>query len=143
MRKSARLLIGIVAAAAPLAGALVSPMAAEAAPKRIVCKDNVCHESCTQQLPNGDTVYYDHGTRIVIVGADGNQDEFVCKDGKWERARTGGNPTGNGVQAVGNIGVGAIAGVRGDIVTDGCGDTREPACGIVRVGPPGLFARAR
>lgn len=140
MKKSSRLSIGIVAAAALLAGALVTPLTAEAAPKRIVCKENECHQSCTQQLPNGDTVYYDHGTRITILTADGETHEFVCKEGKWERARTF---EWTGPLTVGNIGVAAIAGVKGEVTGTVCDhDVLRPICSDVSypVGPPGRVA---
>jgi len=140
LNKSARLLVGVLAAFAPLAGALLVPLTAEAAPKRIVCRENVCRTSCTQQLPNGEAVYYDHGTRITIRDKDGKHHEFVCNDGKWEPARTFEGP---GPRTLGNIGVGAIAGVKGEVTTSDCTDGRQTVCATTLVGPPGRLATAR
>lgn len=127
-----------------LAGALLQPLVAEAAPVKIKCgADGQCHQSCSQQLPNGDTAYYDHGSTVTVRdGVTGEEITFKCNEGKWEKTSTIQLPQfQKGLQLLGNIGVGAIAGIQGDVTGPQCSDTGggDVFCQDVTftVGPPG------
>src|SRR5690349_21013216 len=114
----ARRSIAAIAMVAVIAGTLLAPLAADAAPRKIKCNaDGSCHESCTQQLPNGDTVYYDHGTTITLRdGKTGEEIDFKCVDGQWVKQTTLQLPQFlKGLQILGNIGVGSLAGLKGDV----------------------------
>lgn len=128
------------AVGAILGAALLAPISAEAQRIIIKCSDAGCFQSCTQQLPNGNTVYYDHDTTITVQdGKTGEQIKFRCNNGKWEVVTTLQLPKFHGLALLGNIGVGAIAGFQGDLSGQQCNDSPEPVCTDVsyKVGPPG------
>ena len=135
-----RRLAGIIASlaiVAVFAATLLAPMAAEAAPRKFTCGlFEGCHEECQQQLPNGDTAYYPHGTRITMHdGKTGEEIEFECVDGQWQRV----SALIKGHKVLGNIGVGSMGGIQGELTATVCNDSPEPVCTDVRheVGPPG------
>ncbi|MGE5595718.1 MAG: hypothetical protein ACM3S1_06730 [Hyphomicrobiales bacterium] len=82
-----RVALGAATLSILLGAFLLMPLAANAAPVRITCKwsgnDYKCAQSCTQTLSDGATVYYEDGTEITIVTADGKTTKFKCKDGTW------------------------------------------------------------
>jgi hypothetical protein len=131
-----------MAAIGLVAGTLLAPLTAQAAPRRITCNDAGCHEDCQQQLPNGDTAYYTHGTVITLYdGKTGEEIKFKCVDGQWVKQAGLQLPQfWKGLQILGNIGVGSLAGFKGDVTSTQCNDSPEPVCTDVSytVGPPGL-----
>ena len=121
--KSSRLVLIGVSAAAVVGGALLIPLTATAAPVKYDCDEGGnCHQACTQDLPNGDTVYYEHGTTITVRdGKSGKEYTFKCNDGNWESTRT--VVPGSRLDK-GNIGMNTVDGVSGD--TGGTGTKLKP-----------------
>ena len=131
-----------LAALAVVVATLFAPLTADAAPRKFTCTlAEGCHESCQQQLPNGDTAYYSHGTVITMHdGQTGEEIEFKCVDGQWVRNSALQLPQfKRGLQLLGNIGVGSLAGFKGEVTGQQCNDSPEPICTDVsyKVGPPG------
>ena len=141
MPRLARLLIVMLVGLAPFAPAVLSVSTAQA--RDVECDEaGSCITYCTQNLPDGSRVRYDEGTTITVITTDGVQHKFKCQNGQWVSAAIIQIPQWSKIRTLGNIGVGAIAGVKGDSATDACTiillSSVGSDCFQTQIGLPGL-----